>query len=210
MSLYGKFFAAGYDRVMAQTEKAGLRDRRARMLAPLKGRVIEIGGGTGANLALYPDAVDEVVVCEPEEPMARRLEAKVGEARVPVRVVRTPAESLPFEDASFDHAVSTLVLCTVDDPARALSELRRVLRPSGSLVFIEHVRSDDPSLARWQDRLKPLWLRFAHGCRCNRSTLEAITAAGFTAEGVEHGRLPKAFPLVKPMIAGVATRVPGS
>ena len=115
MSLYGRLFAAGYDRVMAQTEESGLRDRREALLAPLSGRVIEIGGGTGANLPLYPPAVSELVTCEPEEPMARRLEAKLERANVPVRVVRTPAESLPFDDASFDHAVSTLVLCTVAD-----------------------------------------------------------------------------------------------
>jgi ubiquinone/menaquinone biosynthesis C-methylase UbiE len=197
-------FAALYDRVMARTEESGLRDRRAALLGGVSGRVIEIGGGTGANLALYPDAVSELVVCEPEEPMARKLEAKLGEARVPARVVRASAESLPFEDASFDFAVSTLVLCTVDDLDGALSELRRVLKPSGSLVFIEHVRSDEPGLARWQDRLAPVWVHVGHGCRCNRATLDAIHAAGFGVDGVEHGRLPKAAPLVRPMIAGVA------
>jgi ubiquinone/menaquinone biosynthesis C-methylase UbiE len=193
-----------YDRVMAQTEAAGLGDRRAALLGQLSGRVLEIGGGTGVNLAFYPAAVTELVVTEPEEPMARRLEAKLSDATVPARVVRAPAESLPFEDGSFDYAVATLVLCTVSDPARALSELRRVLKPDGKLVYIEHVRSDRPGLARWQDRLEPIWLRIGHGCHPNRDTLSAIGAAGFSTEGAEHGGLPKAAKLVKPMIAGVA------
>lgn len=205
MSIYANVFAALYDRVMADSERAGLQDRRRTLLSGLSGRVVEIGGGTGVNLPLYPAAVTEVVTCEPEEPMARRLQGKLGDASVPVRVVRAPAEALPFEDGSFDHAVSTLVLCTVEDPARALSELRRVLKPSGTLVFIEHVRSEEPGLARWQDRLDPIWRRVGHGCRCNRSTLDAIRAGGFTVDDVEHGRIPKAAPIVKPMISGTAS-----
>jgi ubiquinone/menaquinone biosynthesis C-methylase UbiE len=206
MSLYGRFFAAIYDRMLADTEKAGLRDRRIELLSALSGRVLEIGGGTGVNLPLYPPGVTELVTCEPEEPMARRLEGKLGAASVPVRVVRAPAESLPFEDASFDYAVSTLVLCTVGDQARSLSELRRVLKPDGKLVFLEHVRSDDPATSRWQDRIHPLWVRVGHGCHCNRPTLDAIQSAGFTVSHVDHGRVPKAPPFVRPMIAGVATR----
>jgi ubiquinone/menaquinone biosynthesis C-methylase UbiE len=209
VSLYGNLFAALYDRVMADTEKAGLHDRRRELLSGLSGRVVEIGGGTGVNLELYPATVTEVVTCEPEEPMARRLEGKLGGASVPVRVVRAPAESLPFEDGTFDHAVSTLVLCTVDDPAKSLSELRRVLKPDGTLVFLEHVRADEAALARWQDRLHPLWVRVGHGCHCNRPTLDTIRAAGFTVDDVDHGRLPKAPPIVRPMIAGVAARSPG-
>ena len=153
MSLWGRIFAAGYDRIMAGTEKAGLSERRERLLAPVSGRVLEIGGGTGANLPFYGAGVQELVITEPEEPMARRLERKLPDYSRPVRVVRAPAEQLPFEDESFDFVVATLVLCTVDDPARALGEARRVLKPGGRLLFLEHVRSDDAKLARWQDRL---------------------------------------------------------
>jgi ubiquinone/menaquinone biosynthesis C-methylase UbiE len=208
VSLYGRIFAAGYDRLMAETEQAGLGDRRRALLAPLSGRVVEIGGGTGANVPYYGGAVSELVITEPEEPMARRLEQRLTEHGLPAKVVRAPAEALPFEDGSFDFAVATLVLCTVSDQPRALSELRRVLKPEGKLVFIEHVRAEDPGLARWQDRLDPLWVRVGHGCRCNRPTLAGIRAAGFTVDEVEHGRMPKAFPIVKPMIRGIAT--PGS
>ena len=167
MSLYGRFFAAMYDRLMAGTEDAGLRERRHELLATASGRVVEIGAGTGANLDHYTDAVSEIVLTEPEEPMAKRLEEEAaspaGGGRS-VTVVRAPAESLPFPDDSFDTAVCTLVLCTVRDPERAIAEIERVLKPGGRLLFLEHVRSDDPSLAKWQDRLTPLWRRCGHGC----------------------------------------------
>lgn len=206
MSLWGRIFAAGYDRFMARTERAGLAERRDALLAGVHGRVLEIGGGTGANLAHYPPDVEELVVAEPEEPMARRLERKAGNGRLAVRVVRAPAESLPLEDESFDFAVSTLVLCTVRDQAAALAEIRRVLRPGGKLLFLEHVRAGDARLARWQDRWNPFQQRIAHGCNCNRDTLAALAAAGLAPEGVEHGRLPKAPKLLAPMVVGGARR----
>src|SRR3954468_19566620 len=181
MSIWGRIFAAGYDTVMKGPERATFGVHRKALLADVHGRVIEIGGGTGANLPFYPAGVEEVVITEPEEPMARRLEQKLPDhSTLHARVVHAPAEELPFEDASFDFAVSTLVLCTVNDPERALSEIRRVLKPEGRLVFIEHVRSDDPKLARWQDRLHPLHVRVGHGCDCNRATLESVKQAGFT------------------------------
>src|SRR5215213_7150113 len=136
MSLWGRIFAAAYDTMMKGPEQATLRGHRQALLAGTSGRVLEIGGGTGANLAFYPAAVEELVITEPEEPMARRAEARLGEHPINARVVHAPAEELPFEDASFDFAVSTLVLCTVNDPPRALSELRRVLKPDGRLVFL--------------------------------------------------------------------------
>ena len=207
MSLWGRIFAAGYDRFMAGSEKAGLRERREKLLARARGRVLEIGGGTGANLPFYGDAVEELIVTEPEEPMARRLERKAADSGRPVRLVRAPAEKLPFEDASFDTAVSTLVLCTVDDPERALAEIHRVLKPGGQLLFLEHVRSDDAKLARWQDRLNGLNRRIGHGCNCNRSTLETVQGAGFTVADVVHEPFPKAPPHARPMIVGAAERV---
>lgn len=204
MSLWGRLFAAGYDRFMAGTEKAGLAERRRELLAQAHGRVLEIGGGTGANLAHYPLTVEELVVTEPEEPMARRLERKLGASERAVRVVRAPAERLPFADASFDCVVSTLVLCTVPDQAAALAELRRVLKPGGRLLFLEHVRAGDARLARWQDRWNPLQRRIGHGCNCNRATLAAIAAAGFGVQDVEHGTIPKAPPVIRPLISGSA------
>lgn len=205
MSLWGRVFAALYDRMLADTEQAGLAERRRALLREARGAVLEIGAGTGANLDKYPAAVTDLVLLEPEAPMARRLADHLSRATVPARIVSAPAESLPFPDDTFDFAVSTLVLCTVDDPARALSELRRVLKPGGRLLFIEHVRSEDPGVARWQDRIHPLWVRIGHGCHCNRATLGLISASGFTVEKVEQGRMPKAPPIVRPTIDGTAS-----
>ncbi len=206
MSVYGRVFAAGYDKFMAGTEKAGLRAHRETLLAGVAGRVLEIGGGTGANLPFYGSAVEDLVVTEPEEPMAQRLERKLGSCKVPVRVVRAPAEALPFPDESFDVVVSTLVLCTVGDASRALAEIRRVLKPGGRLVFLEHVRSDGARLARWQDRLNGLQTRVGHGCNCNRDTLGNIKEAGFTIAALDHDQLGKAPPIVRPLILGTAER----
>jgi ubiquinone/menaquinone biosynthesis C-methylase UbiE len=204
MSLRTKFFALTYDRQMAKTEKAGLRAFRERLLAGASGDVLEIGGGTGANLPYYGPAVGSLTITEPHAPMLRRLERRAGERRPSARILRAPAEDLPFDDHSFDVAVSTLVLCGVDDQPRALRELRRVLRPGGRLLFIEHVRSGDPGTARLQDRLN--WLnRLVVCCDCNRPTLDSIRAAGFTVAQVEHTALPKAPPFVRPAIVGTAT-----
>ena len=159
MSLWGRLFAAGYDRFMAGSEKATLRKHRETLIPKASGKILEIGGGTGANLPFYGEGVESLTVTEPEEPMARRLERRLRERALSAEVLHVRAEELPFEDASFDYAVSTLVLCTVADQPHALRELHRVLRPGGRLLFIEHVRSDDERLARWQARLNGLQMR---------------------------------------------------
>ncbi len=204
MSLRTKFFALTYDRQMARTEKAGLGAFRERLLAGASGDVLEIGGGTGANLPCYGPAVGSLTITEPHAPMLRRLERRAGKQRPSARILRAPAEDLPFNDHSFDVAVSTLVLCGVDDQPRALRELRRVLRPGGRLLFIEHLRSGDPGTARLQDRMN--WLnRLVVCCDCNRPTLDSIRGAGFTVAQVEHTDLPKAPPFVRPTVLGSAT-----
>jgi ubiquinone/menaquinone biosynthesis C-methylase UbiE len=204
MSLWGRVFAAGYDRVLAGSERAGLADRRRNLLAGAHGRVLEIGAGTGLNLPHYPASLEELVLAEPEEPMARRLERKLARTGRPARVVRAAAEALPFEDDSFDTAVCTLVLCTVSDPTRALSELGRVLRPQGQLLFLEHVRAESPRLGRWQDRLSGAWRRVGHGCNCNRETAALIEASALSLTRIERDEIPKAIPIVRPMIVGRA------
>jgi ubiquinone/menaquinone biosynthesis C-methylase UbiE len=204
MSLWGRIFAAGYDTFQATMERNFMGKLRDEMLADATGRVIEIGAGTGVNLEHYPRSIDGLVCTEPEEPMARRLRRKAVGSGLDVEVVEAPAESLPFEDDSFDTAVTTLVLCTVTDPAASLGEVARVLRPGGRLIFIEHVRAPDPGLAKWQDRLHPLWVRFGHGCHCNRATLEAIEASPLRVESHRRGRIPKAPPIVRPLLTGVA------
>ena len=199
MSIMGRVFAAMYDRMMASTEDAGLRDHRHTIVGRAHGRVLEVGAGTGHNLDHYGPEVTELVLAEPEEPMARRLRERATNGEV----VSAPAEDLPFPDASFDTVVSTLVLCTVHDQAKALGEIRRVLKPDGQLLFIEHVRSHDPKTAKWQDRILPLWRFVGHGCHPNRDTGAALAAAGFAVES-ESWRLPKAPPIVRPAIEGVA------
>ena len=204
MGLRRKFIALTYDRQLAKIEQAGLGELRQSLLAEASGRVLEVGGGTGANLPFYGPDVESLTITEPEPSMLRRLERRVREQSPATKVRRAPAEDLPFEDNTFDVAVSTLVLCGVDDQARALGELRRVLRPGGRLIFIEHVRSDAPGLARWQDRLNGL-IRLVACCDCNRRTLESIQAEGFEVTDVEHTSLKKVPPWDRPLIAGTAT-----
>ena len=180
--------------------------QRAALLADARGRVLEIGAGTGLNLQHYPPEVEEIVATEPEAGMMRRARDKAAELHRPVRFVEASGEKLPFEDDEFDTAVSTLVLCSVDDQARVLREIRRVLKPDGRFLFIEHVRSDDPKLAKWQDRLDRPWsATIGQGCHANRQTLQSIESAGFEVRGLERGTLPKSPPIVTPTIAGSAT-----
>lgn len=203
---WGRLFSAMYDRAMAGTEDAGLREKRRALLAGASGRVLELGAGTGANLELYPEAVRELVLAEPDPQMTRRLRPKLAASGRSAEVVEAPAERLPFPDASFDTAVATLVLCTVPDPQAALAEVARVLKPGGRLLFLEHVRSGDARLARWQDRLEGPWRFLGDGCHCNRDTVAAIGAAGFELGEAERDRLPKAPPLVRPLAVGSASR----
>jgi len=203
MSLRSRLFAATYDRMSARTEKAGLATHRELLLAGASGRVLEIGGGTGANLPYYGASVESLTLTEPEVPMLKRLEKRAREHAPRATVLRAPAEDLPFEEDSFDTAVSTLVLCGVADQPRALRELRRVLRPGGRLLFLEHVRSDDPGEVRHQDRMNGL-NRFVVGCDCNRPTLDSIKAAGFQVREIEQTVVPKAPKYVRPLIVGAA------
>jgi len=193
-----------YDRMSAKSEEAGLRELRRRLLADAEGRVLEIGGGTGANLSLYGPRVESLTVTEPENAMLRRLDRKVREQAPLTKVLRARAEELPFPDDSFDTIVSTLVLCGVDDQELSLREVRRVLRPGGRFMFMEHVRSDEPKVARMQDRMNGV-NRFVVRCDCNRATLDTIEAEGFTVTKLERTELPKAPPFARPLIVGVAT-----
>jgi ubiquinone/menaquinone biosynthesis C-methylase UbiE len=203
MGLRKTFFAATYDRLSRGSEEAGLRALRRGLLADASGRVLEIGAGTGANLGLYNGTIDGLVLTEPESPMLRRLQHAAHQHAPLAQVVQAPAEQLPFDDDAFDTVVSTLVLCGVDDQIQALQEARRVLKPGGQLLFLEHVRSDDPSLARFQDRMN--WLnRLVVQCDCNRQTLATIEAEGFNVSRLERTELPKAPKFVRPLIVGTA------
>jgi ubiquinone/menaquinone biosynthesis C-methylase UbiE len=204
MGLRNMLFAFTYDRVSKRSERAGLGAMRKDLIAGASGNVLEIGSGTGANLGYYGVRVESLTVTEPERPMLKRLERKAREQSSTATILRAPAEDLPFEDASFDTVVSTLVLCGVDDQARVVRELRRVLRPGGRLIFMEHVRSDDPRIAKKQDRMNPV-NRFVMCCDCNRRTLDTIRSAGFEITELEQTELPKAPPFVRPLIVGTAT-----
>lgn len=203
MSLGERIFAGMYDRFTARTERACLSAHRRTLLAGVQGDVLEIGGGTGANLPYYNGDVESLTLIEPSRPMIRHLQRRINEHAPHAKLLRAPAEDLPFEDDSFDVAVSTLVLCSVDDQPRALRELRRVLRPGGRLLFMEHIRSEEPRLARLQDRMNRINNIVVH-CDCNRPTLASIRATGFAIERLEHGTLEKAPPFVRPLVVGVA------
>ena len=203
---WARTFAAVYDPSLWVGEHAGLRKHRKELLERSAGCTVEIGAGTGLNLAHYPDDLDGLVLVEPDAAMRRRLAPRLARSRLRARLVDAPAEQLPFPDGSIDTVVSTLVLCTVDAPDLALQEIARVLKPDGQLLLIEHVRSDSPRLARWQDRLANPWRRFARGCRCNRATSELLAASGFELEGLDDASWRAMPPIVRPLIIGRAQR----
>jgi SAM-dependent methyltransferase len=203
---WGRLFATLYDRLFEASEEAGLREMRRELLGGAGGRVLELGAGTGLNLDLYGEGVEELVMLEPDPHMAKRLRAVVDASSRTVSVSEAPAERLPFADSSFDRVVSTLVFCTIPDPAAALAEVTRVLEPGGRLLFLEHVRAEEPGLARWQDRLEKPWRFVGDGCHCNRDTVATVAASGLEIDEIQRGRLPKAPPIVSPLVRGSAVR----
>jgi ubiquinone/menaquinone biosynthesis C-methylase UbiE len=202
----GRAFSAVYDRGFKATEEAGLREMRRELLIGARGRVLELGAGTGFNLPHYPDGIENLTLVEPDPHMTAKLRPKVAASGQDAEIVEAPAEELPFPDDSFDTAVVTLVLCTVPGQAAGLAEIKRVLKPGGQLLFLEHVRSRNPDLAKWQDRLELPWRFLGDGCHCNRDTVSAISAAGFDLGDIERGALPKAPPIVRPLASGVARK----
>ncbi len=204
MSLWEHAFSALYDPLLWVGERAGMAQRRQELLAEAGGRVLELGAGTGLNLPYYPDKIEELTLTEPAAPMIPKLERRLSKANREGRVLAASAEELPFEDDSFDTVVSTLVLCTVDDPRRAIDETARVLKPGGKLLFLEHVRADTRRLARWQDRLHRPWHAFAAGCHANRPTVELLRESPLQVEAVERDRWSWMPALVHPLAFGSA------
>lgn len=168
-----------------------LQQLRAEMLAAARGSVIEIGFGTGLNLPFYPAVVSSIAAIEPNDGMIARARKRAARHPGALEIVKGRAEELPFDDASFDSAVTTLTLCSVSDPMRALAELRRVLKPDGRLIVIEHGRSAEPSVARWQDRLNAIQNVLACGCNINRPTVDLVERSGFRFETVRNFYAPK-------------------
>ena len=202
--LWGPLFARGYDRFTKSTEDAGLREKRRELLGRASGRTLEIGAGTGSNLELYPEAVTELVLTEPDEHMRGQLERKLTALGRRPEVVGAGAERLPFPDANFDTVVATLVLCTIPAPRRALEEISRVLKPDGRLLFLEHVRAEDAGTARWQDRLERPWGWFGRGCHPNRDTVSLINESALEIGELDRDTMPKAPPIVRPLVVGEA------
>ena len=200
----GRLFAALYDTVSKGSEAAGMREERRRLLAAAHGATLEIGAGTGLNLEHYPDAVSRLVLVEPDRHMRRKLGRRLETLGRTAEIVDAPAGALPFPDASFDTVVVTYVLCSVPDQQEALAEIARVLKPEGRFLFLEHVRSADPKLARQQDRIRPLYNLF--GCNPNRDTLAGIESSTLTVESVKHGEVPMAPKFERPLIVGSARR----
>jgi ubiquinone/menaquinone biosynthesis C-methylase UbiE len=204
MSLWENVFSALYDPLLWVGERAGMARRRQQLVAGASGRVLELGAGTGLNLPYYPDEIEELTLTEPAAPMIPKLERRLSKVNRDGRVLVATAEELPFEDDSFDTVVSTLVLCTVDDPRRAIEETARVLTPGGKLLFLEHVRADTRRLARWQDRLHRPWHAFAAGCHANRPTVDLLQESSLSVEAVERERWSWMPALVHPLAFGSA------
>ena len=183
-----------------------LAEHRRALLSGLSGRVVEIGAGNGMNFRHYPATVDEVVALEPEPYLRARAVRSAAEAAIKVTVLDGAADALPLEDASFDGAVACLVLCTVPEQERALSELRRLLSPGADLRFLEHVRSDHPLKARIQMGAdgSRVWPRLAGGCHCARDSAGAIAAAGFDIERIQSFDFGPSWTITHPHVRGVA------
>ena len=196
-----------YDPFLWWGEKSGLAKKRDRLLADARGAVLEIGAGTGLNLAHYPAGLDRLIVTEPEQHKAALLLRRAQDLELEAEFVRASAEALPFEDDSFDTVVATLVFCTVSEPEQAISEMKRVLRPGGAWLFIEHIRSDRPTIGRIQDRLRRPWAAVADDCQCNRRTIEMMKAGGFEVEIKSVADKALMPPVARPIVAGVA-RIP--
>ena len=205
MSFVTAFF---YDSFMAKTEKACLREWRHGLLKQVSGEVLEVGAGTGANIQLYSAGVTRLVLAEPDKHMRKILKRRVDEHRLKdVTVTSGTAEQIEADDESFDYVVTSLVCCSVTDLEACLCEIRRVLRPGGSLVFLEHVAAaEGTARRRWQNRINPVWKTFMGNCHLNRETEQAIVSGGFDIIQIERESMRKAPPIVRPTIRGIAKK----
>jgi ubiquinone/menaquinone biosynthesis C-methylase UbiE len=177
-------FAAMYERFSRSgPEKSFMWPLRKEIIAQAQGIVLEIGAGTGLNFALYdPERVERVEAVEPDTAMVRYARERLKTARVPITLTQAPAEALPFADETFDSAVATIVFCSVTDPLRGFSEIRRVLKPGGSLLLVEHVRAQGAFARRLQDIITPVTKRMAGNCHWNRDTARSVINADFQIE----------------------------
>lgn len=203
-TLHARLIAATYDAAMGRSERRCLKGWRAELLAEARGDLLEIGAGTGLNLAHYPrDA--RLTLSEPDPWMRRRLTRRIASgpyAATPV--LPRSAEQLDLAEASFDTVVSTLVLCSVSDLTATLGQLHRLLRPGGRLLYLEHIVAAQPRLRRWQQRIEPLWSLCAGGCRLTRDTPAALEAAGFSIASQREEGICGAPAFVRRSVRGLA------
>lgn len=199
-------FARAYARAVDGMNRRGATDHRRSILADLHGSVVEIGAGAGSSFPLYPPAVTRVLALEPDDFLRNLAQQEALKAPVPVTVIAGVAEKIPADTASIDAVVASLVLCSVRDQATVLAEIRRVLKPGGTLAYYEHVRSERPFLAAVEDLLTPVWQRVAGGCHPNRDTLRTMREAGFTVQHNDRfGFAPSALTPPAAHILGTAT-----
>lgn len=203
MSFYSKYiFPRMLDRMLGTPE---LGKYRRLALAAARGRTLEIGFGTALNLPYYPEAVTELVVLDSENMLRSRVERRIAACSIPVSRMQLDAQGrLPFDDRSFDSVVTTLTLCSIDNTAPVLAEIRRVLKPDGGFLFWEHGRSDDPAVARRQDRFNPIQRVIGAGCNMNRPIDRLIREAGFEIRKLDRFLLPQTPRVLAEMYRGVA------
>jgi ubiquinone/menaquinone biosynthesis C-methylase UbiE len=197
-----------YDSIMKDAEDKGLREWRRILLKNISGDVLELGCGTGANLEFYPSTVKRLTLVEPNLYMLQKIKAKIPNYKLrDIQILNDKVEDLSLEDASFDVVVCTLVLCSVSNLEKTLSEIHRILRSQGKLIFIEHVAAvNNPKRYRWQRRLEFLWKLIAAGCHTTRCTEEAIVRAGFKMMELSHQSMRGVPPIVRPSIRGIAVK----
>jgi ubiquinone/menaquinone biosynthesis C-methylase UbiE len=183
-----------------------VKAQRARCLEGVRGRVLEVGFGSGLNLPFYPPAVTHVVAIDPSGASAKLARTRIAAAPFPVETIGLSAETIPVADGSFDTLVSTFTLCTIPDVASALAEMRRALAPDGRFVFLEHGLSPDPSVARWQSRLNGLQGAIFGGCHLTRRISALVEHAGFRIERLEHEYLEGAPKFAGYLYRGAAVR----
>jgi len=174
---------------LAMQNKAA-KVERARFVSLASGRVLEIGIGSGLNIPFYPADIEALYGIDPSRELLRMGRKRAAGAPFPIKLMKLSGERLPLEDESFNTVVTTWTLCTIPDPVQALREMRRILKPEGQVIFIEHGRSPDPRVLAWQNRLNPLWSRLAGGCNLNREIDALIRAVGFEITRLETGYAP--------------------
>jgi ubiquinone/menaquinone biosynthesis C-methylase UbiE len=188
MGLYRKYIVPIL--INASMQNKELAARRRQLVPQARGRVLEVGIGSGLNLPFYGADVVELDGVDPSPELLRRAQRRAKTLALPVRLHEASATQLPFSDGTFETAVMTWTLCSISEPEQALRELRRVLKPSGRLLFVEHGSSPDPGVAKWQRRIEPAWARLSGGCHVSRRMDELIRSAGFLLDDLSTGYLP--------------------